>query len=85
MIEEMIELFKTGNPYLNISRFEFRDPDRSFLILDKGETTFIGKTYNLVFGKCEEFQVKDIDKIKFLHYLESFQKSMENQETSEQE
>ncbi len=85
MIEEMIELFKTGNPYLNISRFEFRDPDRSFLILIKGETTFIGKTYNLVSGKYEELQVKDVDKIKFLYYLESFQKSMENPVTIEQE
>jgi hypothetical protein len=73
VIEEMIELFKTGNPYLNVSRFEFRDPDKSFLILIKGETIFIGKTYNFVSGKCEEFAVTDVDKLKFLSYLEGCQ------------
>lgn len=71
VIEEMIELFKTGNPFLDVSRFEFRDPDKSFLILINGETTVIGQTYNLVSGKREEFVVKDIDKKKFFIYLES--------------
>lgn len=70
VIEEMIELFRTGDPNLEVSRFEFRDPDRSFLLFIN-ETTLIGQTHNFVTGKREEFDVKDIDKIKFLSYLES--------------
>lgn len=65
----MIELFKTGNPYANVSRFEFRDLDKSFFTLIKGETILIGKTFNLVSGKCEEFEVMDFDKMKLLNYL----------------
>ena len=67
----MIELFRNGDPNLEVSRFEFRDPDISFLLFINGETTLIGQTYNFVTGKREEFDVKDIDKIKFLSYLES--------------
>ena len=62
---------KKGTRFLEVSRFEFRDPDRSFLILIKSETKIIGKTYNIVSGKCEEFKVMDFDKSKFLNYLES--------------
>lgn len=66
----MIELLKTGNPILNVSRYEFRDPDRSFLLFIYSDTIVIGQTHNLVSGKREEFIIKDIDKIKLLSYLE---------------
>jgi len=65
----MIHVFETGDPFLNVSGCEFRDPDRSYLILIKSQTTIIGRTYNLVSGKREDFEVKDIDKKKFLSYL----------------
>lgn len=71
VIEEMIKLFKSGNQNGEVSRFEFRDPDKSFLIFINGDTTFIGRTYNFVSGKSEEFDVKGIDKEKFLCYLEN--------------
>lgn len=71
VIDEMIALFKNGNPNLEVSRFEFRDPDRSFLLFIKEDTILIGQTFNFVSGKREEFEMKDIDKMKFLSYLES--------------
>lgn len=67
---EMIELLKTGSPLLDVSRFEFRDTDKSFLLFIKGETTIIGQTYNLLAGKREEFVVKEINKNELLAYLE---------------
>ena len=70
VIEEIIELLKNGNPNLDVSRFEFRDPDRSFIIFINGETTVIGQTYNLISGQREEFAINQINKIEFLNYLE---------------
>lgn len=70
-IDEMTNLFRNGNPLLNVARFEFKDVDKSFLIFLKSETTVIGNTYNIIAGKREDFEFKDIDKKAFLNYLES--------------
>lgn len=71
VIQEIIKLLKTGSPLLEVSRFEFRDIDKSFLLFINGETTIIGLTYNLLAGKREEFVVKEINKRELLAYLES--------------
>lgn len=70
VIQEIIDLLKTGNRFLYVSRFEFRDSDKSFFIFIKSETTIIGQTYNLISRIREDFVVRDIDKKKFLSYLE---------------
>ena len=69
-IEEMIHLFKNGNPLLNVTRFEFKDVDKSVLIFLKGETTVIDNSHNVISGKREDFEFKDIDKTALLTYLE---------------
>ena len=72
VIQEMIELFKYGSILFDdVSRFEFRDPDKSSLIFIKSNTAVIGQTYNMISGKREEFVVTEIDKKKFGDYLES--------------
>ncbi len=69
-IDEMTSLFTKGNPLLNVTRFEFKDVDKSFLIFLNSETTVIGNTHNLIEGKREDFEFKGIDKRAFLNYLE---------------
>ena len=70
VIQEIIELLKTGSQFLDVSRFEFRDSDKSFFIFIKSETTIIGQTYNILSRIKEDFEVKNLDKNKFLSYLE---------------
>ena len=70
VIQEIIELIKTGSLLDDVSRFEFRDADKSFLLFINHETTIIGQTYNLISGKREEFIVKDINKRELLAYIE---------------
>ena len=70
VIQEIIELIKTGSLLDDVSRFEFRDPDKSFLLFINHESTVIGQTYNLVSGIREEFIFKDINKNVLLTYLE---------------
>ena len=71
VIEEIIELIKTGNPSLEVSRFEFRDPDKSFLLFIDGETILIGQTHNLISRRREEFVIKYINKTELLGFLEN--------------
>lgn len=71
LIQEIIKLLKSGSPLLEVSRFEFRDLDKSFLLFINGETTIIGQTYNLLAGKREEFVVRGINKKELLANLES--------------
>ena len=69
VLEEIIELLKNGNPHLDVSRFEFKDSEKSFLLFINGDTTIIGQTYNLLSGKREEFIVKEINKKELLDDL----------------
>ncbi len=70
VIQEMIELLNTGSPLLEVSRFEFRDEDKSYLLFIKGQTTIIGQTYNILAGKREAFVIKEINKKELIAYLE---------------
>ena len=69
VLEVIIELLKNGNPHLDVSRFEFKDSDKSVLLFINGDTTIIGQTYNLLSGKREEFIVKEINKKELLSDL----------------
>lgn len=70
VVQDIIKLLKTGSPLLEVSRFEFRDLDKSFLLFINSQTTIIGQTYNLLAGKREEFVVKQINKKELLAYFE---------------
>lgn len=71
VLEELIELLRKGNPQLNVSRFEFMDPDRSYLLFISSETKLMGQTFNTISRKKEEFFIDYIDKVKLLEYLEN--------------
>lgn len=71
IIEDVAIFIKSGSSTLNIKRVEFKDIDKSYIIIFDQRRQITGRAFNTIHNKMEEFHFNEIDRVALSSYLNS--------------